>query len=127
MQNYWEDFMLAVLGQGRITCIRTEVCFTGVCICQGMPWMHHICKFIADLPFLSVETSMGQSFCIVIKLYLEVYGYVCGVWWENLCNFLINLCMCVVPSVPSCCTFICILCVAFHVAFCPEATWFSQP
>ena len=74
-------------------------------------------KSITDLPFLLVETSTGQSFCIVIKLYLEALWLCLCVLVRKSLSFSDTF-VSVVPYFPSCCTFICILCVAF----CPEAT-----
>lgn len=72
-------------------------------------------KFITDLPFLLVETSRGQRFCVVIKLYFEAFLLYLGGFFvrkspssSDTFEFL-----CMVPYFLNCCTFICILCVAF--------------
>lgn len=76
-------------------------------------------KSVTDLPFLLVETSTGQSFCIVIKLYFEALWLCFWVLVRKSLSFSdIFVFVGVVCYFPSCCAFICILCVAF----CPKAT-----
>lgn len=73
MTNYLEDLGLSVLGQGSVIHSRHKFCFPGVGMLGHAVSTTDTAKFITDLPSLLVETSTGQSFCIVIKLYFEAF------------------------------------------------------
>lgn len=92
MPNYCEDFGISVLGEERIIQSRAEFCFTGACMPGRASNMSDTTKSITHLPFLLVETSTGQSFCVVIKLYLEAL-WLCLWFLVRKYNSLICLCM----------------------------------
>lgn len=92
MTNYLEDLGLSVLGQGNIFHSRHKFCFPGVGMLGHTVSTSDTAKFMTDLPFLLVETSTGQCFCIVIKLYFEAFFSVLGSFLcKNLCHLLICL------------------------------------
>lgn len=67
-------------------------------------------KFITDLTFLLVETSTGQSFCIIIKLYFEAFFLYWGFFCEKSPSSHMFAFVCMVPYFLNHCTFFCILC-----------------
>lgn len=73
MTNYLEDLGLSVLGQRNIIHSRHKFCFPGVDMLGHAVSTSDTVKFITDLPSFLMETSTGQSFCIVIKLYFEAF------------------------------------------------------
>lgn len=73
MTNCCEDFGLSVLRQGKVTHSRHKFCFPEVCMLGHAVGTSDAAKFITDLPLLLVETSRGQRFCVVIKLYFEAF------------------------------------------------------
>lgn len=80
MTNCCEDFGLSVLGQGKVTRSRHKFCFPEVYMLGHAVGTSDAAKFITDLPFLLVETSRGQRFCVVIKLYFEAFLLYLGVF-----------------------------------------------
>lgn len=79
MTNYLEDLGLSVLGQGNIIHSRQKFCFPVVGMLGHAVSTSDTAKFVTDLTFLLVETSTGQSFCIVIKLHFEAFFQYWGV------------------------------------------------
>lgn len=71
--NYLENLGLSVLEQGRIIHSKHQFCLPGVRMLVHAVSTSGTATFITHLPFLLVETSTGQSFCIVIKLYFEAF------------------------------------------------------
>lgn len=111
MTNYLENLGLSVLEQGSIIHSRHKFCLPGVRMLGHAVSTSDTATFITHLPFLLVETSTGQSFCIVIKLYFEAFF----LYWEF---FLVRKSpsssdmfefVHMVPYFLNRCTFICIL------------------
>lgn len=87
MTNYLEDMGLSVLGQGKIIHSRHKFCFPGVHLLGHAVSTSDTAKCMTDLTFLLVETSTGQSFCIVIKLYFEAFFLYCFFFCEKISIF----------------------------------------